>query len=133
MLVLRNDSVEVRRAAEWIADVAREEDLPARLADRLDLCLGEALANVIAYAFPDGGQHDVVVRWVSSAEWVTLEIEDDGRAFDPFAHPLPAPATRLADAAVGERGLVLIRHFAEESRYRREAGRNRLTLRWRRS
>jgi hypothetical protein len=27
---------------------------------------------------------------------------------------------------------VLIRHFAEESRYRREAGRNHLTLRWRR-
>jgi serine/threonine-protein kinase RsbW len=132
MLVLRNDPTELRRAAQWIADVAREEDLPPPLADRLDLCLGEALANVVAHAFPAGGRHDVVVRCGLSAEWVTLEVEDDGLPFDPLARPVPPPAPRLADAAIGERGLVLIRHFAEESRYRREAGRNHLTLRWRR-
>src|SRR5262245_25399687 len=122
MLVLHNDTAELRRAAERIADVAREEGLPARLAHRLDLCLGEALANVVDYAFPEGGRHDVVVRWGSSPEWVTLEIEDDGRPFDPLTHPLPARATRLSDATIGERGLVLIRHFAEDSGYRREAG-----------
>jgi len=132
MLVLRNDRSELRRAAEWIAEVARDEGLPARLANRLDVCLEEALANVVTYAFPDGGRHDVVVRCGLSAEWVTLEVEDDGLAFDPLAHPLPAPATRLADAVVGELGLVLMRHFAEESSYRREAGRNHLTLKWRR-
>jgi anti-sigma regulatory factor (Ser/Thr protein kinase) len=132
MLVLRNDPAELRRAAEWIADVAREERFPPRLTDRLDLCLGEALANVVAHAFPDGGRHALVVCCASSAEWVTLEIEDDGRAFDPLAHPVPAPATRLGDAPIGQRGLLLIRHFAEESGYRREAGRNHLTLRWRR-
>jgi len=132
MLVLRNDRAELRRAAEWIADVARQEGLPARIADRLDLCLGEALANVVAHAFPDGGRHDVVVRCGSSGGWVMLEVEDDGLPFDPLARPLPQPAARLADATIGERGLALIRHFAEESRYRREAGRNHLTLRWRR-
>jgi anti-sigma regulatory factor (Ser/Thr protein kinase) len=133
MLIVRNEIREVARAAEWVADIAREEALSPRLAFRVDLCLEEALANVVAYAFPGGGSHDVVVRCETDADSVMLEVEDDGRAFDPLAQPPPRWPRRLADAGIGGRGVALIRHFAEESRYRREEGKNRLTLRWRRS
>jgi hypothetical protein len=84
MLIVRNELREVARAAEWVADIAREEALSPRLAFRVDLCLEEALANVVAYAFPGGGSHDVVVRCETDADSVMLEVEDDGRAFDPW-------------------------------------------------
>jgi anti-sigma regulatory factor (Ser/Thr protein kinase) len=133
MLIVRNELSEVARAAEWVADIAREEALSPGVAFRLDLCLEEVLANVVGYAFPDGGSHDVVVRCATDADWVILEVEDGGRPFDPLVQPLPCWPRRLADAGIGGRGVALIRHFAEESGYRREEGKNRLTLRWRRA
>jgi anti-sigma regulatory factor (Ser/Thr protein kinase) len=130
--ILHGEPRETGRAAEWVAGLAREEHLSADLRFRVDLCLEEALANVRAHAFPADGPHDVVVRCHTSADWLELEVEDNGRPFDPLTVPLPPRPRRIEDAPPGGRGVGLIRHFAEECRYRREAGRNHLTLRWRR-
>ena len=42
-------SAELRRALEWLEAVCRQRDVPQVSAERLALCLHEALANVIAH------------------------------------------------------------------------------------
>jgi anti-sigma regulatory factor (Ser/Thr protein kinase) len=55
-------------------------------------------------------------------------MEDDGVAFNPLEAPAPRQPGSLAEATVGGLGIHLIRSFTDECRYRRENGRNHLTM-----
>jgi anti-sigma regulatory factor (Ser/Thr protein kinase) len=61
---------------------------------------------------------------------VELTVADDGPPFDPLAVAPPKQALRLEDVVSGGQGIHLIRHFTDRLAYRREDGRNVLTL-WR--
>ena len=127
-VVLTNHRGELRRLAEWVAAVARENALFLEAAFRLDVCLAEAVSNVIEHAFPDGGRHDIRVTLEPREREVVLKVEDEGRPFDPLqAAPSPM-AVKLEHVRIGGYGLRLIRHFADSCSYRRREGRNVLTM-----
>ena len=71
---------------------------------------------------------DVMIREESPGR-VRLDFRDDGEPFDPLSQ---APAADLSsgavDRGVGGLGIHLIRTFAAEAAYRREDGRNVLSL-----
>ena len=57
----------------------------------------------------------------------SIELHDDGPAFDPTA--APSSGARVGDAdAPGGWGLTLVRRTVDDLSYRREAGRNILRL-----
>jgi serine/threonine-protein kinase RsbW len=57
-----------------------------------------------------------------------IEIEDDGKPFNPLEFP-PAPlVSSLDDAPLGGRGIHLIRSLMTECSYQRNDGKNVLTL-----
>ena len=60
-----------------------------------------------------------------------MEIEDDGRAFDPTQSPAPQRAASLDTAQVGGWGIPIIRRFSDGLCYCRERGRNVLKLAFR--
>jgi anti-sigma regulatory factor (Ser/Thr protein kinase) len=103
-------------------------ELPPRVIHAVELVLEETLLNAARHAFPDGGQHAIDVAVRVEADEVVLEFGDDGIEFDPRARPSPAPASCLADATVGGLGLRLVRANARRIDYRRDAGRNALTI-----
>ena len=59
---------------------------------------------------------------------VSLEIEDDGRPFDPLQTAAEPSAKSLEEARIGGWGIGIVRHFADELQYRRVDARNRLTV-----
>jgi anti-sigma regulatory factor (Ser/Thr protein kinase) len=129
-IILRADLGELARLADWIRGLSERHELSAQVAFHLDFCLTELVTNVINYAYPGGAApaDAVAVRFLRAPTEVVLEIEDHGVAFDPLAHaPGPLP-TSLEDAQVGGLGLLLVRKFAGELRYRREGERNFLRL-----
>lgn len=127
-LRLRNDPGELERLGEWTEALSLTLGLAPDVAFAADLCLQEAVANIIAYAYPDAGPHEISVSAIRGGGGVILEIEDDGRPFDPLTAPPPVRAARIEDVHIGGLGVHLIRKFASGMRYAREAGRNRLTL-----
>jgi serine/threonine-protein kinase RsbW/sigma-B regulation protein RsbU (phosphoserine phosphatase) len=127
-LHIRNRLDELARASAWLAQFAEGLALPAETLFRLDLGLTEALDNVVAYAFPDAAEHEIRIRIAAEGDAVRLEVEDDGRAFDPLQAERPPPPRSLEEAPIGGLGIHLIRSMLDECHYRREAGRNRLTL-----
>lgn len=118
----------LRPMSERLAQAAARMGLPERVAFALDLCANEAVANILSYAFPDGGDHEIGVALERSAGELRLTIEDDGVPFDPVAAPAPAAAATLEDARVGGWGLGLIRDHAQRCEHERRDGRNRLTI-----
>ena len=56
-------------------------------------------------------------------------IADDGRPFDPLTEaPEPDLESAIEDRPIGGLGVHLVRTMMDEVRYRREEGKNRLTL-----
>jgi serine/threonine-protein kinase RsbW len=126
-LVLRNDLAELERLAGWLEDWARENVSPA-VSFAVQLCLEEAVANVIMYGGTDRLEIAVEVERNDGA--LVALIEDNGRQFDPTQAPAPSRATSLQDATIGDLGIHLMRSFASGMHYERRNGRNRLTLRF---
>ena len=68
-------------------------------------------------------------RCISDENSLTIEIVDDGRPFDPLTDaPKPDVNAELEDRNIGGLGIHLVRKMMDDVRYRREEGKNHLTL-----
>ena len=128
-LVLRNDLAELERLAGWIEGWAQQGVSPD-MSFAIQLCLEEAVANVIMYGAAKHDRLEIAVELERNGETLVARIEDSGPQFDPTQVPPPAVATSLEEAIVGDLGIHLVRSFASGMDYERRNGRNRLTLRF---
>lgn len=134
-LTIRPDSSEVRRATKWLVKSGADHGIPPSQVERLDLCVQEALANVIFHsgiASNDsvGLRLDVIHR--ESCHEASVTITDTGCLFDATqAIPRQIPAT-LAEAEPGGLGLVMMRNNSDALTYSRRGGFNELSIivRW---
>ena len=128
-LVLRNDLAELQRLAGWIEGWA-QRGVSADVSFAVQLCLEEAVANVIMYAGAKDSRLEIAVEVERNGTTLVARIEDNGRHFDPTQVPPPSVASSLDEASVGDVGIHLIRSFASGMNYERREGCNRLTLRF---
>jgi anti-sigma regulatory factor (Ser/Thr protein kinase) len=127
-LTLRNSRAEIARLMPWVEGLVARLGVPPRTAHALQLCLEEAVTNIVSHAFEPGTGHDVQIAvWRDDAA-LHAEVTDDGSPFDPLSHVLPAAPRDLQSAPIGGLGIKLMRSFAERIAYRRCGETNRLTL-----
>ena len=112
----------------WIDDIVAPLGLSPRTAHSLQLCLEEAVTNIVIHAFEPDTVHDVQISLWHDDTGLHAELIDDGRPFDPLSHELPAAAKDLQSAHIGGLGIKLMRSFAERIAYQRCGKFNRLTL-----
>ena len=123
-IVMRNDIQQIPTLAEWVESL----QLPRSLDMTINLALEEAVTNVMLYAYPHDKSGQVLIEAEKTDTAVTFVISDSGTAFDPTAQP-PADITLSAEErAIGGLGIHLVRQIMDSIAYRREDGRNILTL-----
>ena len=115
----------------WIDDMTGRLGLLPGTSHALQLCLEEAVTNVVSHAFEPDTVHDVHIALWRDDTALHAEVADDGRPFDPLSHALPAPPADLRSVPVGGLGIKLMRSFADRMAYRRCGAINRLTLSFR--
>jgi serine/threonine-protein kinase RsbW len=120
---------ELRPLSLWALDVARELGCPEDRRHDVDLCLAEAVSNVIRHGYVDDATHEIRIEVAREPEALVLLVEDDARPFDPLALPVLQPRS-LDEAKPAGRGVALFRSVADSASYERREGRNRLTLRF---
>jgi len=118
----------MRRLGWWVRDISYRLALPDDIAFRLDLCLEEAVHNIISYGYYDKGPHQIDVKISYDGDSLALEVEDDGIAFDPLSVPVLVRPSTLAEAKIGGWGVHLIRQFSDRCHYERREEKNRLQL-----
>ena len=128
-LTLRNHSSEISRLVDRLAAFGAEAGLPPDVTFRLTLSLDEIVSNVIRHGFDDDRKHQIVVTLAVADGHVTATVVDDGSAFDPREAPLPNLDAPLEERQAGGLGMHLVRSTMDEVDYRREDGRNVLTVR----
>jgi serine/threonine-protein kinase RsbW len=92
-------------------------DLTIEDIENLDVALGEAFNNVLYHAFDEeqlraGGARIKITMRIGDRE-VRVEIEDEGRGFDPKRAGLGAPPD---SPPTGNMGLYLMRQMADDLR-----------------
>ena len=127
-LTIRNDLAEVGRVLAWVDDLVGPLELSSEATYAVQLCLEEAVVNIISYAFEPDTEHDVRIEVWRDGRMVLAEIIDDGRPFDPRVQEAPQRPADLESAQIGGLGITLMRNFATDIAYRRTGGTNRLTL-----
>jgi sigma-B regulation protein RsbU (phosphoserine phosphatase) len=128
---LRNDLSEVQRLNQIVTEFAAQHDLPPELVFRVNLVLEEIITNVISYGYEDGLEHEIVVRLSWQDPGIEMEVQDEGRAFNPLEAPQPEMGRPLVERRVGGLGIHLVRKMMDDLDYRREGGKNRLVLKTR--
>lgn len=128
VLSLANDLRDLAGAAVRIDAFCAGHGLAEEIAFEVNLAADELLTNVISYGYDDDGEHriDLVLRLEGST--LVVEIADDGREFNPLHAPEPDIGAPLHERAIGGLGIHLVRKTMDSMAYKRQAGRNIVTL-----
>jgi len=129
--LLRNDLAELQRLNQLVTDFAEHHGLPSELVFRVTLVLEEIITNVISYGYEDEMEHEISVRLSWEDPDMKIEVEDDGRPFNPLEAPPPDMVKPLAERPVGGLGIHLVREMMDKLEYRRENDKNLLVLKTR--
>ena len=110
--------------------MGQKEGWDSQTAFRANLVLEEVLTNVITHGGGDDeASPSIWVSMESSPEAVRMEVLDDGIPFDPLQDAPGLPDMRtLEQARMGGVGIHLVVKMTDQMGYRREDGRNRLTM-----
>ncbi|MCE2531227.1 MAG: ATP-binding protein [Acidimicrobiia bacterium] len=115
----------LRHIESSLEEFGRLEYCPDDLAFKLHLIIEELALNAMTY----GGASSVQINITSEPDTITVEISDDGAAFDPLNDaPQPDVNAALEDRAIGGLGIHLVRTLTDDLSYRRDGERNHLTL-----
>lgn len=128
-VTLVNQRGEITRLGGLFDEFAATHGLVADDIAAVHLVLDEIVMNVIRHAHDDEARHDIGVVITLDGRVIEIQVEDDGRPFNPLDQPEPNLQLPLEVRPIGGLGIHIVRMTVDEMTYRREGGRNILTLR----
>jgi serine/threonine-protein kinase RsbW len=127
-VTLKNRLSEIARVAHVVETFGSRHALPARLVFEVNLALDEILTNVISYGYDDDAEHDIVVRLTMQPGELAVQVEDDGRPFNPLDVAAPSLDVPLQERPIGGLGVHLVRKVIDGVEYRRQDGKNIMVM-----
>src|SRR5688572_12615376 len=88
-LTLINEHPEIARVHEELEKFAALHGFTGRQLHDVQLALEEHLTNIVNYAYEDQPKRHITVRIALQRSELRIEVEDDGRPFNPLEHPAP--------------------------------------------
>ena len=123
-----NDLREIAVAADRIDEFCSLNGIPPATAYAINLSVDELLTNTISYGYEDGGEHRIDLRIRLDGDVLAVEISDDGIEFAPDSADDPDTHASIEDRPIGGLGIFLTRQMMDSFEYRRDEGRNIVTL-----
>ena len=126
---IANNVHEIADAAARIDEFCEARGIGPMIANAVNVSLDEILTNTIDYGYDDDGPHRIGIALSRRADELVVEIEDDSREFDPSGPPPDVDFdASLEERTVGGLGLFLVHELMDSIAYRRDGGRNLVTL-----
>lgn len=125
---LKNQNTELQRFTRLLTEFGATHGVPEETLFRVHLSLDEILVNVVRYAYEDEDDHVIHVIATWDGEEIIVEIQDDGKPFNPLDAPEPDTDESLEEREIGGLGIHLVRTMMDDVSYRREIDSNVLTL-----
>ena len=128
---------DISAAAQWVGTIAAEQKFPEQLVFALQVCLEELLTNVVRHGGPksSGDLSEVPVPPLkveisisTTAQGVSMTVEDDGKPFDVVNAPAHRIDQPLDEVQPDGLGIQLIRNFASSIAYEQAGLGNRVIV-----
>jgi anti-sigma regulatory factor (Ser/Thr protein kinase) len=132
-VVLVNQRREISRLARLVDEFGAASGLTDENATDLNLMLDEIVGNVIKHGYDDGLQHQIHVTVRLEGDLATLQVEDDGKPFNPLDVQEPDLNLPIEERPIGGLGVFVVKSIADSLEYARDHGRNRVTMKKRMS
>ena len=127
-LSLANDLSEIARAAARIEEFCEALALAPQVTYAVNLAIDEILTNTISYGYDDDEAHRIELTLRLEDGKLIVVMVDDGREFDSSLEREPELEASLEERALGGLGLFLVHQMMDDIVYRRQDGRNIVTL-----
>jgi len=128
-IVIRNNLANLATVTATMERLGAEYRMPENFLLQLQIVLDEMLSNIIKYAWPEGGEHEIEILMTVRTDAVEVEIIDDGEMFDPrdtVPRDKPLPGQKLQPGGLGVR---ITKQLVDRIDYARIGNRNHITLR----
>ena len=123
-----NDLREIAVAADRIDEFCSLNGIPPATAYAVNLSVDELLTNTISYGYEDSAEHRIDLMIRLDGDVLAVEISDDGIEFAPDSADDPDTNASIEDRPIGGLGIFLTRQMMDRFDYRRDEGRNIVTL-----
>ena len=127
-LTIPNDLEALSDLTSALESACAVAGVPPDVVKQLHVVVDEVVSNVVKYAWPRGGSHEICLNFHVRDEDVVVQIVDDGQPFDLRDHPPPAPLPAGSRPTPGGVGIHLVRQLVDRIDYARRDGYNHLTL-----
>jgi len=140
-IIISNKIEELHKITHFIEQLGKQNNLPSELTMNLSLAIEEAVANIILYGFEEKKTSSTLSSQNKNAKSGEIEISfniennmlvftiiDEGKKFDITLMENPDTALLAEERPVGGLGIFIIKQIMNEIEYRRENGKNILTM-----
>ncbi len=127
-VVLINQRSEIERLSEAVERFGEAQHLLADDVAAVNLVLDEIVINIIAHAYDDEHEHQIHVSLTLEGDLLTIQVEDDGKPFNPLDAAPPNFDLPIDDRPIGGLGIHIVRSTVDAIEHRRAGGRNILTM-----
>ncbi len=125
---LKSKLSELNTLCRHLEDCGNAMELPQKCLFEINLGLDELFTNIISYGFDDGIEHQIKFSLAKEQETLVVQVEDDGKPFNPLEATGPEVSQDLDTINIGGLGIHLVKKMMDEIDYQRVEGKNRLVL-----
>jgi len=122
----RLDQLEI--LANALESISGRWDIPMNATLNLNLVLEELITNIIFYGYDDTNEHEINIHFSYDDKIVQIQIEDDGKEFNPLSYAEPDTDLSLDDRKIGGLGIHFVRKIMDDITYIRSDNKNILTM-----
>jgi len=117
-LALQSQFSDIARIPVWIESLSSRYAIPANLEYVMNLCLEEAITNVIRHGYCGEANRSVVVQFAAPVEGhFIFTVEDEAPRYNPLDGP-ELPSLNPSEAIrVGGQGIRFLREFSDSLEY----------------
>lgn len=126
-LTVPNQLAENARVKEHFDTFAAHYGIPDPVRLKMHVVIDELLMNIISYAYPDEGKHDISIKVELSDDRLKVSMVDDGIPFNPLGIETPDTELSLEERKIGGLGIHLIRKMMDRVSYQRRIHKNVIT------
>jgi anti-sigma regulatory factor (Ser/Thr protein kinase) len=127
-LAIRNDVADLVAVTNALDRLGEQIGFPPKALVQLQVALDEVISNVIKYAWPEGGLHELHLCLKANAIGIEAVVVDDGQPFDPRSRPKPQSPPIGHRPRPGGVGIHMVNQLVDGFEYRRIDEFNCVTL-----
>jgi len=127
-ITIKNTLDHMPRAISHFEKFALKNSFKDSLTKKVSIVLDELLNNIITYAFDDGEEHDITIRFQLKYLRLIITVEDDGIPFNPFRSDAPDVKLSVLERKLGGLGIHIVKNLVDEYHYIRQSNKNIISL-----